>query len=117
VAGTFERLLTGRDEPEHCGYLKARCQMFGALERHDRIEAVCAAARDRSYDDAFDRGNQVVEIAVGLALGGATEAALDLIALAMENRAAPTQTFLAVHPLLRSLHDQSRWQALVGTAP
>jgi len=95
--------------------LKPLCLVDGA--RGDAAAAAdsCQQALEHLPKDAYDSPFHREDIAGALALAGLNEKALDLIASLLSEAAGPTRTELRLNPLLTSLHDEPRWQALVAT--
>jgi hypothetical protein len=118
LEGVLTRInIALESEPEHFGYLSARCHVLGSLAslspRAD-LKPACLLAAEHIYDDAMDRNFRRAELAGAMAHGGATDAALDLFELAMSEAAGPTAISLRSDPRLQPLHGNPRWQALVG---
>jgi len=102
------------ENPQHFGYLKARCQTLGALRQPDQAAEACAEALKQVPNDAYDYNFHRTQIASGLALAGRHEAALDLIEAGFDDRAGPSRGYLSQYALFKGLHDLPRWQALIA---
>jgi TolB-like protein/predicted Zn-dependent protease len=105
------------EQPNHFGYLMARCQVLGYLGRSETVGQACQIAFDHFYDDAMDRNLVRTEIAAALAVGGDPEAALTFLEQVLSEQAGPTLIRMRASPVFVSLHDNPRWQALKEFKP
>jgi len=101
-------------EPDDFRYLKPLCLAHGARINADRALEVCDAALQNLPDDQFDRNLHRTDIAGGLAMAGLKSEALNLIEDVITDRGGPSRTEMQLDPMLRTLHDQPRWQTLMG---
>ena len=99
--------------PDEFKILKPMCWAAGAANAAGRAKNVCQQALEHLPDDAWDRNFHRQDIAGGFAMAGLNAEALDLIESVLSDRAGPSRVELQLDPLLRSLHDEPRWQALM----
>ena len=100
--------------PDEFKILKPMCWAAGAANAAGEAKKVCQRALEHLPDDAWDRNVHRGDIAGGLAMAGLNAEALDLIESVLSERAGPSRVELQLDPLLRSLHDEPRWQAVMA---
>jgi hypothetical protein len=75
---------------------------------------MCQRALENLPDDQVDGPTHRQDIAGGFAMAGLNAEALDLIESVLSERAGPGRVELQLDPMLRSLHDEPRWQKLMA---
>ncbi|MGH8035911.1 MAG: hypothetical protein ACREO9_11840, partial [Lysobacterales bacterium] len=100
--------------PAEFRLLKPLCLAQGALHAKEATQQACKLALDNLPDDAWDRNFHREDIAGGLAMAGLNAQALDLIEIVVAEPAGPTRVELQLDPLLKTLHEESRWQVLMA---
>ena len=111
IAQYREKLV---ENPNDFHYLKPLCLAEGARSAAEQAAQVCQQALEHLPDDQFDRNYHRQDIAGGLAMAGLNAQALDLVEDVLSDRGGPSRVELQLDPLLRSLHDEPRWQALMA---
>ena len=102
------------ESPNDFHLLKPLCWAEGARNAPEQAAQVCGLALKNLRDDQFDRNVHRQDIAGGFAMAGLNAEALDLIESVLSERAGPSRVELQLDPLLRSLHEEPRWQKLMA---
>jgi len=102
------------ENPNDFYFLKPLCWAEGARGAAERAAQACQQALENLPNDQFDGGNHREDIAGGFAMAGLNAEALDLIESVLSDRAGPSRVELQLDPLLRSLHDEPRWKAVMA---
>ena len=100
-ADQFEEIL--ENHPNRFTTTRSLCQVEGALGRPDAARTRCAHARRLIPDDAFMRSEHLFRIAVGLALAGDEEGAIELLEESLSEEASMSLHDIRLHPAFRSL--------------
>jgi len=111
IAQYREKLV---ENPNDFHFLKPLCWAEGARNTAEQALQTCKLALDHLPDDQFDRNYHRQDIAGGLALAGLGSEALDLVESVLSDRGGPSRVELNLDPMLRSLHDELRWQAMMA---
>jgi hypothetical protein len=93
--------------------LKPLCLVEGARNDAAAAASACQQALDHLPADQYDRNYHRAELAGGLALAGLKEQALDLVESILSEPFGPSPTELQLDAILRDLHGEPRWQALM----
>jgi TolB-like protein len=99
--------------PDDFKILKPMCWAEGAADATGEAKKICQQALEHLPDDAWDRNLHRSDIAGGFAMAGLNTEALDLIESVLSDRAGPSRVELQLDPMLRSLHEEPRWQKLM----
>jgi TolB-like protein len=102
------------ENPNDFRFLKPLCLAAGARNAAEKAAQVCHQALANLPDDQFDRNFHRQDIAGGFAMAGLNAEALDLIESVLSERGGPSHVELQLDPMLRSLHDEPRWQKLMA---
>ena len=101
-------------DPTDRRILQSRCLALGALARRDAAIAACREVLALDFHDALDGLYLDNDVAVGLALAGADEQALD----ALDKRSRAAMVFPAglyeLDPAYRSLRENPRFKAIMA---
>jgi TolB-like protein len=111
VAQYREKLV---ENPNDFYFLKPLCWSEGARGAAGQAAHVCQQALEHLPDDQVDGPLHRQDIAGGFAMAGLNAEALELIESVLSGRAGPGRVELQLDPLLRSLHDEPRWQKLMA---
>ena len=101
-------------DPTDRRILQSRCLALGALGRRDEVVAACREVRALDFHDALDELYLDNDVAVGLALAGADEQALEVL----EERSRAAMVFPAglyeLDPAYRKLRENPRFKAIMA---
>jgi tetratricopeptide (TPR) repeat protein len=102
------------EHPDDFRFLKPLCLAEGARSAAEQAAQVCQQALENLPDDQFDGSAHRQDIAGGFAMSGLNADALDLIETVLSDRGGSSRVELQLDPLLRSLHEDPRWQTLMA---
>jgi hypothetical protein len=102
------------ENPNDFYFLKPLCWAEGARGAAGQAAQVCQQALENLPDDQIDGGLHRQDIAGGFAMAGLNAEALDLIESVLSGGFGPSRVELQLDPMLRSLHEEPRWQKLMA---
>jgi TolB-like protein len=110
-----KQLVAGLEKkPEDYALMSSLCIVHGALgETRQSIEA-CGSALAAMPDDSFLAHAFYIELASGLAMGGAPDQAIELLWSLTKTPVGPSTGELLADPRLENLHDLEEWQRLIA---
>jgi TolB-like protein/Flp pilus assembly protein TadD len=104
------------ENPHSGGTAVALCMVMGA-QLAEGTEALCRRSQEILNPDAFSMAREgLVQIASGLAMAGATDAAFEQLEEALVSGAGVARAIIELNPMLNSLHDDPRWPDLLSRA-
>jgi TolB-like protein len=111
-----KKQLTARleEKPGDFELMVALCQVHGALGEKGQTITACEAAFAAMPGDSFIAPNQWVALASGLAMGGATDRAFELLSLLTDSAVGPSSAELQADPGLDNLKQLEDWQTLIA---
>ncbi|MBT8048256.1 MAG: hypothetical protein KJO92_07565, partial [Gammaproteobacteria bacterium] len=110
-----KKQLTARlgEKPGDFELMSALCQVHGALGETGQSLTACEAALAAMPGDSFIAPGQWVTLASGLAMGGATDRAFELLSFLTGSAVGPSSAELQVEPGLENLKQLESWQDLI----
>lgn len=111
-----KNLLAARlgEKPGNFELMSALCLVHGALGETGQTITACEAAVAAMPDDSFIAPDLRVTLASGLAMGGATDRAFELLSSLRDSAAGPSSGELQADPRLANLKPLEDWKRLIA---
>ena len=111
-----KNLLAARlgEKPGNFELMSALCLVHGALGETTQTITACEAAVAAMPDDSFIAQELRVTLASGLAMGGATDRAFELLSSLTDSAVGPGSGELQADPRLANLKPLEDWQKLIA---
>lgn len=114
LLGAKKQLAADRESsPGDFSLMQSLCLVHGALRETGQSIEACGSALAAMPDDSFVAYNYIIELASGLAMGGAPDQAIELLWSLTDSPVGPSTGELLADPRLESLHDLEAWQRLI----
>jgi len=116
-AAEAEFTTLAQAQPDSYAINRPLCVIKGALGDLSGAQHFCTAALETAPIDAFVRGGIFFNTAIGLALAGNADAAINLLNAMMENETGPTLYPVIYHPAFDGIRDEPAYIELIAQYP